>query len=546
MLALTAGIVLLAFAPAGAGAAGTGSISGTLTSANHVAAGVCVEALDADGETVRSAISGADGKYTLAALDTGSYRVQFFTGNVEVGYSSCVNANVLGEYYDDKASLAAATPVSVTDGSDTPGIDAQLAKGGSISGRVKVGTNGPDGGICVAAYDSSGRQVKWVAAGSNGGYAISGLTTGDYRLNFFSCDPRGNALSEFYPDKEDLDDATPISVTAGSDTPGIDAHMTLGGSISGTVKSGANDDFGGTCVMDIKVYDSKGKVAATDSGWWLETYKFTKLEPGEYRLRFDVSCVGPPMLGEPPSHRGEYFNDKQGLAEATPVTVGEGADVTGINVLLGADGTISGTVTDAKGTPLDDVCVEAFDSNGEPAGVVAHSTAAGRYVVKALDSGSYRLKFSDCVNPGDPSVTTEFYDDKATLEDAVPVSVTRGTDTPGVDAQLAVKPRAAISKVTVKGPAKAKKGRKVIQKVAITNSGNVAATGVALKVSGRGVRFRASVGSIPAGATRVVKAKLRPKRPGKAKLTFKVTSSNAGGKSATRVIVVKRTKSRSH
>ena len=47
---------------------------------------------------------------------------------------------------------------------------------------------------------------------------------------------------------------------------------------------------------------------------------------------------------------------------------------------------------------------------------------------------------------------------------------------------------AGFNKVKVSGPAKVKRKKKATYKVAISNSGNAAATGVRLKVSGRGLR----------------------------------------------------------
>ena len=92
----------------------------------------------------------------------------------------------------------------------------------------------------------------------------------------------------------------------------------------------------------------------------------------------------------------------------------------------------------------------------------------------------------------------------------------------------------------VGGPGKVKKGKKATYKVKITNSGNVKATGVRLKVSGRGVGFNTSVGKIAAGKTRTVKLKVKPKKTGKVKLQFKVTSKNAGGKTAKKKVKVKK------
>ena len=51
-----------------------------------------------------------------------------------------------------------------------------------------------------------------------------------------------------------------------------------------------------------------------------------------------------------------------------------------------------------------------------------------------------------------------------------------------------------------------------------------------LKVNGKGINSGKSVGDIPGGTTKMVTLKLKLTKPGKAKLTFKVTSDNAGGK----------------
>ncbi len=100
--------------------------------------------------------------------------------------------------------------------------------------------------------------------------------------------------------------------------------------------------------------------------------------------------------------------------------------------------------------------------------------------------------------------------------------------------------KARVGKVKVSGPKKVKKGKKATYKVKVTNSGNATATGVRLKVKGRGLSFNTSVGKIAAGKTRTVKVKVKPKKPGKVKATFKVTSAKAGGRTVTKAIKVKK------
>lgn len=93
-----------------------------------------------------------------------------------------------------------------------------------------------------------------------------------------------------------------------------------------------------------------------------------------------------------------------------------------------------------------------------------------------------------------------------------------------------------IGKVKVTGPAKAKRGKKATYKVTIPNRGSAAATGVRLKVKGRGIASKRSAGTIEPGTAKTVKVRLKPKRTGRIKVTFKVTSKNAGGQTVRKKI----------
>jgi hypothetical protein len=97
---------------------------------------------------------------------------------------------------------------------------------------------------------------------------------------------------------------------------------------------------------------------------------------------------------------------------------------------------------------------------------------------------------------------------------------------------------ARISKVAVSGPSKAKRGKSTKFTVRITNNGNIAATQVRLRVSGRGIRENTPVGQIAAGTTRTVNLRVRFQRTGKVKGTFQVQSNNAGQRKVTRTVRV--------
>jgi hypothetical protein len=104
---------------------------------------------------------------------------------------------------------------------------------------------------------------------------------------------------------------------------------------------------------------------------------------------------------------------------------------------------------------------------------------------------------------------------------------------------VGVSGKAKISKVSVSGPSKVLKGNKATYKVEIKNSGGAKAKGVRLKVTGKGVSFNTSVGKIGAKKTKTVKVKAKFTKRGKVKAKFKVTSNNAGGKTAKKTIKVK-------
>lgn len=112
-------------------------------------------------------------------------------------------------------------------------------------------------------------------------------------------------------------------------------------------------------------------------------------------------------------------------------------------------------------------------------------------------------------------------------------NVGTGIDCTGIPAA------AKLGKLTVKGPSTAKVGKTVTYSVTIPNTGGATATGVRLKVAGRGVSINSSVGSIAGESRRTVKIKAKFKSKGKIKATFTASSSNAGTQKATKTITVK-------
>jgi hypothetical protein len=99
---------------------------------------------------------------------------------------------------------------------------------------------------------------------------------------------------------------------------------------------------------------------------------------------------------------------------------------------------------------------------------------------------------------------------------------------------------ARIGKVRVSGPKKVRRGRRATYRLRISNSGDVPADRVKLRVGGRGVRAKKSVGEIAPGGVRTVRVRVKPKKPGRIKVSFRVTSGNAGARTVKRKITVRR------
>jgi len=99
--------------------------------------------------------------------------------------------------------------------------------------------------------------------------------------------------------------------------------------------------------------------------------------------------------------------------------------------------------------------------------------------------------------------------------------------------------KAKFAGVKVKGPSKAKRGKKTTYKVKIENNGTATAKKVKLKVTGKGVSGKASGGNIAPGKSKTIKVKVKFKKKGKIKTTFKATAAKTKAKAGKKKIKVK-------
>jgi hypothetical protein len=349
-----------------------------------------------------SAATEVDGSYSLA-LPMGTYNVWAF-GNSEYA----------AEFYDNAYYEYEATPVSVTVPDDTPGIDFILERGGTISGFVYDETGMPLPGVIVSTdYPISGHisNFRGFRTADDGSYTITGLQPGNYKVQAYTT----GYIDEYYDNVYESSEATPVQVTAHSDTPGINFYLDFGGSISGVVKDDSGSPMVGARIdasgIDIDCYADS---CTADDG----SYIVGGLRPGSYTVS-----------AEAPGHVPEYYNNVYEHSEATPVPVTVPNNTPNIDFSLEIGGSISGVVTDDSGIPIIGASVHA---DGYDVGGYSYSQTRtdGSYTITGLRSGNYRVYASASV------YIDEYYDDVYDYSEATPVLVVKPNNTSNINFSL--------------------------------------------------------------------------------------------------------------
>lgn len=358
-----------------------GQISGRVTSAaTHSAlAGIFVCASRGDeGLSGGCTETNSNGEYTIEGLGSGSYVVEFFPVFEEGDY--------LGQYYSGKASESEANRVSVTQGSMTANINAELQPGGEISGRVTDTSAHPLEKIEVCAIETTDKAYSACAStNGNGEYTITSLPTSSYDVEFEATAEGANYAHQFWNEKALSSEAEAVVVDAPATTPNIDAKMQAAGQIGGVVtdaSSHARLSKIEVCAEGASVEYSSRCASTNGNG----AYTIAGLAAGSYKVSFSPGYEGGNYLSQ-------YWNGKSSVSEAEDVSVALGATHEGIDAEMHAGGGVAGRVTDATShAPIEkaEVCVEAGYAGG-----CTVTNANGEYAVFQLESGSYTVQVID-------------------------------------------------------------------------------------------------------------------------------------------------------
>ena len=252
-----------------------GGVTGTVDDASsHPLDGVNVEIFSPGGSYAGAATTGPSGTYSVPGLMTGTYDVCFLASTASEPTGGSSTTGYLDQCYNDvswngTSSPSGTTAVEVEAGSNTVGINAALATAGGISGTVDDASSHPLDGVAVDVYSAGGSEVGYGTTGSNGTYAVQGLTTGTYDVCFAAStygEPTGGSSATGYLDQcyknvswdgstSEASGATAIEVTAGSNTSGINAALASGGAILGTVDDASSHPLSG---VEVEVYSASG------------------------------------------------------------------------------------------------------------------------------------------------------------------------------------------------------------------------------------------------------------------------------------------------
>jgi hypothetical protein len=395
------------------------SITGIVTAEDSGAplADVEVDAYDCYGFYAGYAYTNASGVYTVTGLVAGDYRVAYFPEDYGVSKA------YLPEWYDNRESLPAARSVRANAAQVATGIDAELARGGQISGRVTAADGGaPLDAVGIEIYLPGWDYVGEAETDATGVYTSTALPAGDYVVQFDpdDWDSSREYAQEFYDDKALFDDAVLVHVSVPEITAGIDAVLNLGGKISGRV----TDNNGGAGLdgvwVDVYANDTYAYAYSEGGGY----YTVRGLPTGSYLVAFYDSNQ---------EYIYECYDDHSGCDQNNPVQVTAPAEVSSINAGLSIGGSIECLVTaQDTGLPLEDVYVAALDSNGNY--VYGDWTdVQGHCLLGMLPGGQYRVEFYAAMSYAyegcfihRTSYYGEFYNDKPDFATADPVSVTPG------------------------------------------------------------------------------------------------------------------------
>ena len=300
---------------------------------------------------------------------------------------------------------------------------ARAAGTGQIAGHAVDGSSGtPVANVYVAASPVNPNSSSSYGGGytdSSGAYIITGLAPGEYTVDFLTY-PQ-NYVSQYYSGQLTFSSATAVAVSAGQTTAGIDAHLEAGGLIEGRVTDASGMPLSGISVFAGLAGSSFGSNGTTDANGH---YAVAGLVTGRYAVSF--AALQGTAGANADRFATDYYPEKPDPASAQLVSVTQRQITGGINTVMLAPGSISGTIRGPGGQPEAGVTVTVTIPQPDGTqwwGGQATTGADGTYSVGGLAPGGWFVDYYPAAATG---LWPEFYPSASTLAYARPVPISAG------------------------------------------------------------------------------------------------------------------------
>lgn len=379
-----------------------------------------------------------EGRFEFSAVRPGSYYL-WFDGDEQ--YTS--------EWYDDQLLVENATPVVVTAGQQAGPIDARLdaiaPTGGTMSGLVTDEEGNPLSGIDIIAFNQPDSSSYWrwhygPRTNTDGTYVMAGLESGTYRMQFYG---GFDYSSEWYEGVQDRDAATDILISEEVTTTGIDAQLhRWNASVTGQVADHATGIPAERVAVFLQ-YDPNQTILTGRSTDVCGMYR----NPIDAGLPFAIYFS---PWDDPHWPQRWWYENARNYEQATLLTVPMGQQSFTQDVSLPRPGSISGSITDSLGDPLEGYHVEAFYPcetswcGGWPH--YLYTDADGGYNLTGLLPDRYRIGVRDSDHDW------WFYGGVDAVENATDILVAAGQERTGIDIALNQQSETHALTVSVSGP----------------------------------------------------------------------------------------------
>lgn len=279
-----------------------------------------------------------------------------------------------------------AVGIPVVAGQTSQTLNFTLAEGGQITGTVTDPQGNPLVNMSVYALTGSPcGQTNYVTGSStnqSGAYAVSVPVGTSYYLRAYDYSTRiyiplwGDGAAG----TANCSGAQAVAVNTTGAVPGTNFTMQLGGSVSGTVKDASAQPLTG---IVVQAYNAQGFYmgqAATDAQG---AFTITGLAPGYALIYADGTSTAL-------NHVRKWWDGTTGdlnRYRATGVNISAAAPVSGLNFVLEAAGSVSGTITDHTGAPLPGVSIRGYATSplNSAANFASATTGSdGSYILRGV------------------------------------------------------------------------------------------------------------------------------------------------------------------